>query len=111
MTGLQRFRSLLREAWERLTPGRRRGWLLHFTAAKQSKTRVVRIERATPRILEDFGCTTTSRELFCLGSFRTPVWGGLPSEPCCRAAVPMARSPDVGPRVCHGGAQRIQAKT
>jgi uncharacterized protein YdeI (YjbR/CyaY-like superfamily) len=36
-------------------PGRRRGWLLHFNAAKQSKTRVARIERATPRILEGFG--------------------------------------------------------
>jgi uncharacterized protein YdeI (YjbR/CyaY-like superfamily) len=46
---------ILREAWERLTPGRRRGWLLHFNGAKQSRTRVARIERATPRILEGFG--------------------------------------------------------
>jgi uncharacterized protein YdeI (YjbR/CyaY-like superfamily) len=45
----------LRDAWERLTPGRRRGWLLHFNGAKQSKTRVARIERATARILEGFG--------------------------------------------------------
>ena len=45
----------LRDAWERLTPGRRRGWLLHFNGAKQSRTRVARIERATPRILEGFG--------------------------------------------------------
>ena len=45
----------LRDAWERLTPGRRRGWLLHFNGAKQSKTRVARIERATPRIFEGFG--------------------------------------------------------
>jgi uncharacterized protein YdeI (YjbR/CyaY-like superfamily) len=45
----------LRQAWERLTPGRRRGWLLHFNGAKQSKTRFARIERATPRILEGFG--------------------------------------------------------
>jgi uncharacterized protein YdeI (YjbR/CyaY-like superfamily) len=45
----------LRDAWERLTPGRRRGWLLHFNGAKQSKTRIARIERATPRILEGFG--------------------------------------------------------
>ncbi len=45
----------LRGAWERLTPGRRRGWLLHFNGAKQSKTRVARIERATPRILDGFG--------------------------------------------------------
>jgi uncharacterized protein YdeI (YjbR/CyaY-like superfamily) len=45
----------LRDAWERLTPGRRRGWLLHFNAAKRSETRVARIERATPRIFEGFG--------------------------------------------------------
>ena len=45
----------LRDAWERLTPGRRRGWLLHFNGAKQSKTRVARIERATPLIFEGFG--------------------------------------------------------
>lgn len=45
----------LRDAWERLTPGRRRGWLLHFNAAKQSKTRFARVERATPRIMEGFG--------------------------------------------------------
>lgn len=45
----------LRDAWERLTPGRRRGWLLHFNGAKQSKTRVARIERAAPKIFEGFG--------------------------------------------------------
>jgi uncharacterized protein YdeI (YjbR/CyaY-like superfamily) len=45
----------LLEAWQRLTPGRRRGWLLHFNAAKQSKTRFARIERATAQILEGFG--------------------------------------------------------
>jgi uncharacterized protein YdeI (YjbR/CyaY-like superfamily) len=47
--------AALRGAWERLTPGRRRGWLLHFIGAKQSKTRLARIKRATPRILEGFG--------------------------------------------------------
>jgi uncharacterized protein YdeI (YjbR/CyaY-like superfamily) len=46
---------VLFDAWERLTPGRRRGWLLHFNGAKQSKTRVARIERGRPRILEGFG--------------------------------------------------------
>jgi uncharacterized protein YdeI (YjbR/CyaY-like superfamily) len=46
---------VLRDAWERLTPGRRRGWLLHFNAAKQAKTRIARIERAAPRIFEGFG--------------------------------------------------------
>ena len=45
----------LRTAWEALTPGRRRGWLLHFTGAKQSGTRTSRIEKATPRILAGKG--------------------------------------------------------
>lgn len=45
----------LRAAFERLTPGRQRGWLLHFSSAKQSATRTARIERAYDRILEGFG--------------------------------------------------------
>jgi uncharacterized protein YdeI (YjbR/CyaY-like superfamily) len=42
----------LRDDWERLTTGRQRGWLLHFNGSKQSNTRIARIERATPQILE-----------------------------------------------------------
>ncbi|WP_118136027.1 YdeI family protein [Oceanicella sp. SM1341] len=45
----------LRAAFEALTPGRRRSWLLHFGAAKQSATRAARIERAAPRILQGKG--------------------------------------------------------
>lgn len=45
----------LTAAWEALTPGRRRGWLLHITGAKQSGTRTSRIEKATPRILAGKG--------------------------------------------------------
>lgn len=45
----------LRDAWDRLTPGRRRGYLLHFGDAKQPATRIARIERHAPRILEGFG--------------------------------------------------------
>jgi uncharacterized protein YdeI (YjbR/CyaY-like superfamily) len=44
-----------REAFESLTPGRQRGYLIHFTAAKQSATRQARIERYRDRILEGFG--------------------------------------------------------
>lgn len=44
-----------RDAFERLTPGRQRGYLLHFNAAKQSATRAARIERARDRIMEGFG--------------------------------------------------------
>lgn len=45
----------LREAFEALTPGRRRGWLLHFGQPKQSKTVVSRIEKAAPLILAGKG--------------------------------------------------------
>ncbi len=45
----------LREAWDKLTPGRQRGYVLHFSGAKQSATREGRIDKATPRILEGKG--------------------------------------------------------
>ena len=45
----------LRAAFEALTPGRRRGWILHFSGAKQSATRASRIEKAAPRILAGKG--------------------------------------------------------
>jgi uncharacterized protein YdeI (YjbR/CyaY-like superfamily) len=45
----------LKIAFEALTPGRQRGYLLHFSAAKQSKTRAVRIEKCTPQILAGKG--------------------------------------------------------
>jgi uncharacterized protein YdeI (YjbR/CyaY-like superfamily) len=44
-----------RDAFERLTPGRQRGYLLHFNGAKQSATRTARIERVRDRIMEGFG--------------------------------------------------------
>lgn len=43
------------EAFERLTPGRQRGYLLHFAEAKLSKTRAERVEKAIPRILAGKG--------------------------------------------------------
>lgn len=45
----------LREAFEALTPGRRRYYLMHFSSAKQSATRIARIERAIPAIMEGRG--------------------------------------------------------
>jgi uncharacterized protein YdeI (YjbR/CyaY-like superfamily) len=44
-----------RDAFKRLTPGRQRGYLLHFNAAKQSATRAARIERVQDRIMDGFG--------------------------------------------------------
>jgi uncharacterized protein YdeI (YjbR/CyaY-like superfamily) len=45
----------LKRAFAALTPGRQRGYLLHFSAAKQSKTRQARIEKAMPQILTGKG--------------------------------------------------------
>jgi len=42
---------LLKKAFYDLTPGRQRGYLLHFSAPKQSKTREARVEKYTPCIL------------------------------------------------------------
>jgi uncharacterized protein YdeI (YjbR/CyaY-like superfamily) len=42
-------------AFEELTPGRQRGYILHFSQPKQSKTRVARIEKCVPKILNNEG--------------------------------------------------------
>ena len=42
-------------AFEALTPGRQRGYILHFSQPKQSKTRVTRIEKCTSQILDGLG--------------------------------------------------------
>ena len=41
----------LKTGFYALTPGRQRGYLLHFSAPKQSKTRESRVEKCTPQIL------------------------------------------------------------
>ena len=45
----------LKAAFEALTPGRQRGYLLHFSSAKQAKTREARVQAAIPRILDGKG--------------------------------------------------------
>lgn len=44
-----------KKAFDALTPGRQRGYLLYFSAPKQSKTRVSRVEKCMPRILNGKG--------------------------------------------------------
>jgi uncharacterized protein YdeI (YjbR/CyaY-like superfamily) len=44
-----------KRAFEALTPGRQRGYLYHFAAAKRSATRTARIEKAMPAIFEGRG--------------------------------------------------------
>lgn len=45
----------LKSAFEALTPGRQRGYLLYFDAAKQAKTRAARIEKYVQKILDGKG--------------------------------------------------------
>ena len=47
--------SRLAEAFRALTPGRQKGYLLHFASAKQSATRAARVEKHAPRILKGLG--------------------------------------------------------
>ena len=47
--------SELKAAFEALTPGRQRGYLLHFSQPKQSKTRLSRIEKSIEKILNGKG--------------------------------------------------------
>lgn len=46
---------VFKAAFDELTPGRQRGYVLHFSSAKQSKTRAARIEKYRPRILDGKG--------------------------------------------------------
>ena len=53
----QKFKAMpkLKKAFDALTPGRQRAYLLHFAGAKQSATRVSRIEKCVDRILAGKG--------------------------------------------------------
>jgi uncharacterized protein YdeI (YjbR/CyaY-like superfamily) len=54
---MDRFRRdpRFKRAFDALTPGRQRGYLYHFAAAKQAATRVARIEKAMPAIFAGRG--------------------------------------------------------
>ena len=45
----------LKKAFNALSPGRQRGYILHFSAAKQSETRKSRVEKCVPQILKGKG--------------------------------------------------------
>lgn len=45
----------LKKAFQALTPGRQRGYLLYFSSAKQSKTRESRVDKCIPQILKGKG--------------------------------------------------------
>lgn len=65
----------IKAAFEALTPGRQKGYLLHFSGAKQSATRSSRIENSIDRILKGKGlndctCGLSRRMPNCDGSHR-----------------------------------------
>ncbi|MCO5936262.1 DUF1801 domain-containing protein [Mucilaginibacter sp. RB4R14] len=45
----------LRKAFEALTPGRQKAYLLHFAAPKQAKTREARVDKCIPQIMNGKG--------------------------------------------------------
>ncbi len=62
-------------AFEKLTPGRKRAYILHFSSAKQAETRKSRIEKLIPRILKGKGiddciCGLSKRMPTCDGSHK-----------------------------------------
>jgi uncharacterized protein YdeI (YjbR/CyaY-like superfamily) len=66
----------LKAAFEALTPGRRRGYNLHFSAPKQSKTRESRVESCMQRILHGKGfndciCGRSKNQPRCDGSHKS----------------------------------------
>lgn len=67
--------ALLKKAFESLTPGRQRGYLIFFSGAKQSETRIARIEKYTNQImcgkgLTDCTCGLSKRMPACDGSHK-----------------------------------------
>lgn len=47
--------QVLKAAFEALTPGRQKGYILYFSQPKQSKTVLSRIEKCTPKIMDGLG--------------------------------------------------------
>ena len=64
-----------KKAFEKLTAGRQRGYLLHFDKPKQSKTKTSRIEKNMERIMDGYGlndcvCGLSKRKPNCDGSHK-----------------------------------------
>lgn len=67
--------SVIKTAFESLTPGRQKAYIYHFAEAKQSATRTARIEKNVPRILIGKGltdciCGMTRKKPGCDGSHK-----------------------------------------
>ncbi|QDU58610.1 YdeI/OmpD-associated family protein [Aeoliella mucimassa] len=66
----------LAQAFAALTPGRQRAYLMHISSAKQSTTRLARIEKVRPRILDGKGlndctCGLSRKMPGCDGSHKS----------------------------------------
>ncbi len=67
--------KLFKQAFDELTPGRQKAYILHFAGAKQSATRMSRIERVRDRIMKGKGiddcvCGFSKRMPRCDGSHK-----------------------------------------
>jgi len=67
--------ATLKKAFEALTPGRQKGYILFFSAPKQSQTRVARIEKYTQQIISGKGindctCGLSKKMPICDGSHK-----------------------------------------
>lgn len=65
----------LKKAFNALTPGKKRGYILYFSGAKQSKSRSARVEKYIPRILDGYGihdcvCGHSKKPPKCDGSHK-----------------------------------------
>lgn len=63
------------KAFKKLTAGRQKGYLLHFSKPKQSKTKISRIENNIQRIMDGYGltdctCGLSKRKPNCDGSHK-----------------------------------------
>lgn len=74
---LEKFKELpeLKKAFEKLTIGRQRAYVIHFNGTKQSKTKIARIEKYIPRIMigkgfNDCVCGLSKKMPGCDGSHR-----------------------------------------
>ena len=67
--------AALKKAFESLTPGRQRAYLIHFSGAKQSETRIARIHKQASKIMcgkgmNDCTCGLSKRMPNCDGSHK-----------------------------------------
>ena len=69
----------LKVAFDALTPGRQRGYILYFSAPKQSKTRESRVEKCARQILNGKGINDQSAKVSSRRPDATPAGGRTPA--------------------------------